>query len=97
MICGVDEAGRGPVMGPMVVAAVMIEEEGPLTEMGVKDSKQLTPARRSDLSIRIWEVCQVELRAIGPEEIDHHRSSMSLNAIEAEAFASLIGCLRPRW
>ncbi|MFP4546478.1 MAG: ribonuclease HII [Methanomassiliicoccales archaeon] len=96
MICGVDEAGRGPVMGPMVVAAVMIEGEGPLTELGVKDSKQLTPARRSALSVSISEICQMEVRAIGPEEIDHHRGSMSLNAIEVEAFASLINRLRPR-
>ena len=39
VICGVDEAGRGPVIGPMVVAAVMAESDRDLKKMKVKDSK----------------------------------------------------------
>ena len=46
MFCGVDEAGRGSVMGPMVVGAVYIDDDTPLRDMGVKDSKKLTPKAR---------------------------------------------------
>jgi len=44
---GVDEAGRGPAMGPLVVAALAARSPGSLMIMGVRDSKNLTPARRS--------------------------------------------------
>ena len=37
MICGVDEAGRGPVLGPMVVAAVMVDDDSELRMMNVRD------------------------------------------------------------
>jgi len=42
-VCGVDDAGRGPVIGPLVIAGVIIEEEklDRLNTLGVKDSKQL--------------------------------------------------------
>ncbi len=46
MFCGVDEAGRGPVMGPLVVAAVYVDDDTLLREIGVKDSKKLSPKRR---------------------------------------------------
>ena len=46
MFCGVDEAGRGPVMGPLVVGAVYVEDDDILRSIGVKDSKKLTPRRR---------------------------------------------------
>ncbi len=46
MICGIDEAGRGPVLGPLVVAGVMVESDVPLRQLNVRDSKKLTPERR---------------------------------------------------
>jgi ribonuclease HII len=48
LIAGVDEAGRGPVIGPLVIAGVMIEEIDlhKLVDIGVKDSKLLTPQKR---------------------------------------------------
>ena len=47
-ICGIDDAGKGPVIGPMVLAGIVIEEKElpKLKEMGVKDSKLLTPKQR---------------------------------------------------
>jgi ribonuclease HII len=90
MICGVDEAGRGPVLGPLVVAAVAIEDDLPLRRMEVKDSKKLTPARRQELASKIVDSCRVEYRVIGHEEIDARGSKISLNELEAVAFASLI-------
>ena len=94
MICGVDEAGRGPVLGPMVVAAVAIEDDAPLRQMQVRDSKKLTPARREELAAKIVEICQVEYRVISHEEIDARGPKTSLNELEAVAFASLIDRLR---
>lgn len=53
-VLGIDEAGRGPVIGPLVVAGVMIPERkfSILRKMGVKDSKKLTPERRRFLQGR---------------------------------------------
>jgi ribonuclease HII len=50
-IAGVDEAGRGPLAGPVVAAAVVLDPNRPIE--GLRDSKQLTPARRRDLATRI--------------------------------------------
>jgi ribonuclease HII len=94
MICGVDEAGRGPVLGPMVVAAVAIEDDAPLRTMQVRDSKKLSPARREELAAKIVETCRVEYRVISHEEIDARGSKVSLNELEAVAFADLIDRLR---
>ena len=46
MFCGVDEAGRGSAMGPLVVGVVYVESDDRLADIGVKDSKKLTPKRR---------------------------------------------------
>ena len=53
LVAGVDEAGRGPLAGPVVAAAVILRP-GVIIE-GVRDSKQLTPARREALAIKIRE------------------------------------------
>ena len=47
LIAGVDEAGRGPLAGPVVAAAVMLDEARPI--VGLADSKQLSPTRREAL------------------------------------------------
>ena len=46
VVAGIDEAGRGPMFGPLVVGAVYIEDDSALREIGVKDSKKLTPSAR---------------------------------------------------
>ena len=94
MICGVDEAGRGPVLGPMVVAAVAMEDDTPLRQMQVRDSKKLTPARREELAAKINECCRVEFQVVDHNEIDARGTKMSLNELEAVVFASLIDRLR---
>ncbi len=65
IICGIDEAGRGPVLGPMVICGVCFlkSELNLLTEIGAKDSKKLSTKRRSELAkiikqIIIWMFCQ---------------------------------------
>ena len=95
MIAGVDEAGRGPVLGPLVVACVAIESDVPLRQMNVRDSKKLTPERREILAPEIEKVAQHELLVIPAERIDTMRVEMSLNDFEAKLFAELIDKLRP--
>jgi len=88
MICGIDEAGRGPVMGPMVVAAVFVEDDGPLIKIGVKDSKKLSPAARERMFGEIIDAAaHYRIVAISAEEIDSERRNGSLNGIELRMFA----------
>lgn len=94
-ICGVDEAGRGPVIGPMVVAGVMVETDQGLRELKVRDSKKLTAERREELAPLIWDMCRVEVIEVWPQELDELMSRRSLNQIEAEVFARLIESLHP--
>lgn len=91
MICGVDEAGRGPVIGPMVIAGVIVSDDVELMEIGVKDSKRLTPAKRSELFEEIVNISDYCVRVIPAKEIDTLRKSTSLNKIESNTFASIIG------
>lgn len=91
MICGVDEAGRGPMFGPLVVGAVYCEDEAVLQEIGVKDSKKLTPAARDRLFDKIEAIvpkwCIVPISA---EEIDIQMKTLSLNMIELNAFVEAV-------
>jgi len=95
MICGIDEAGRGPVLGPLVIAGVMISDEQALLEMNVRDSKLLKSEKRIELAGRIRKVCDVELIMVTAMELDILRQVFSLNELEARAFVKLIHILRP--
>jgi len=97
-IAGIDEAGRGPVIGPMVVAGVLVREEllGELLTLGVKDSKKLSPKRRERLAggiLRLVDLQHVE--TIRADQIDLRRRGESLNMIEAAAMAKILNVLRP--
>jgi ribonuclease HII len=94
MICGVDEAGRGPVIGPLVVAAVMVDDDAALRSLRVKDSKQLSPSRREQLALEIRKLARVEVEIIEAAQLDEMMVVDSLNDIEVKAFASLISSLK---
>ena len=96
MICGIDEAGRGPVLGPLVVCGVMIESDEPLRAIGVRDSKKLTAKKREELAAKIRQVCRVEIVEISAEEIDAMREEITLNELEARVFATIIERLSPK-
>ena len=95
MICGVDEAGKGPVIGPMVVAAVAIENAKDIQGLGVKDSKQLTPAKRKELANIIKEKFAFAVEIIDAERVDEYRKQNKLNDLNREAFEKLISKLDP--
>lgn len=93
MIGGVDEAGRGSIIGPLVVAGVGIRESkvAQLYEMGVKDSKALTPKARARLFGEIMKVADsVCVRKVDPAEVDGSVSLRGLNRLEAKVMASVI-------
>jgi ribonuclease HII len=95
MFCGVDEAGRGPVMGPLVVAAVLVKSDRALKKLQVKDSKLLTRQKREELAPQIMELARVEVTIITADEIDRFMAWDTLNMLEVKHFAALIELLRP--
>lgn len=100
IIAGVDEAGKGPILGPLVMAALAIDEEGEkkLKWLGVKDSKQLSSETREELFERIREVIlDFRIEVIEPDAIDLsvNDSSSNLNWLEADTAARMISELNP--
>lgn len=68
-LCGVDEAGRGPLAGPVVAAAVILKPDSDLRKL-VRDSKKLSHARREQLHALIMAEASVGVAFVSPEEID---------------------------
>ena len=102
LISGVDEAGRGPVIGPLVVAGISIEEISlpKLVDLGVKDSKLLSPKRRETLEPQIKELAlEWQYISLSPAEIDRFVESKrrlhKLNRLEAQTMARIIAILKP--
>lgn len=100
LVLGIDEAGRGPLIGPLVICGVMIDEtkEGRLKEIGVKDSKLLTHPQRVKMSAQIKEIIDdFKLIVIEPKEIDDAVTTpgMNLNWLEAKKSVQIINELDP--
>lgn len=92
-ILGLDEAGRGPVLGPMVMAGVVIPEkkEKIIERMGVKDSKRVTPKRRVVLARKLTKMFEYEIVEISAKDIDLMRAKgINLNEIERLAMKRII-------
>ncbi|MCG2584097.1 ribonuclease HII [Massilia sp. TS11] len=80
IVCGVDEAGRGPLAGPVFAAAVILDPARPVA--GLRDSKKLSEARRDELAPRIKEQALAwAIAACSEEEIDR------LNILQASMLA----------
>jgi len=93
MICGVDEAGKGSVLGPLVVAAVGCTRKEDLAGLGVRDSKELPPRRREALAAEIRESFPVAVLSLSPAEIDGRGTGM--NTLVARSHAAVISMLAP--
>ncbi len=103
IVGGVDEAGRGSVAGPLVIAGVSAEREAvrELVELGVRDSQLLSPRRRGILYTEILRISAYAVPAyIQPPEIDeyvkHGRKYRRLNYLEAIYMARVIDQLGAR-
>ena len=102
LISGVDEAGRGPVIGPLVIAGVLFKENDlpKLVDLGVKDSKLLSSQKRETLAVQIRELAlKWHIVLLSPAEIDRvvesRRKLHKLNRLEAQAMAKVITVLKP--
>ena len=90
---GIDEAGKGPVIGPMCIAGVCAskEQENKLRILGVDDSKKLTAKKRAQLAVSIkkyitsWYIYEVE-----PKQIDDLRQIMTMNEIMVLCFSKVM-------
>jgi len=97
-VLGIDEAGRGSVLGPLVVGGVLMAEDKVrfLKRIGVKDSKRLTMKKRTTLSRKIKKISQTTTKIIPAEEIDQLRNDgTNLNEIETNNMTSIIDELNP--
>ncbi|MBS3108160.1 ribonuclease HII [Candidatus Woesearchaeota archaeon] len=100
LICGIEEAGRGPVIGPMVMAAVCMHEKDLklIQDTGAKDSKQLTPRKREEIFEKIIKTAySYKIIIVSPREIDEALESpnLNLNWLEAITSAKLINSQNP--
>ena len=101
LVAGVDEAGRGPIVGPLIIAGVLINEEDSarLKTMGAKDSKLLIHKKRIQLSKEILKIAKNhKILVVHPDEIDHAvqgHDGLNLNWLEARKTAEIINYLRP--
>ncbi|MBR9678973.1 MAG: ribonuclease HII [Nanoarchaeota archaeon] len=99
LVLGLEEAGRGPVIGPMTICGVLIEDEKikKLMEIGVKDSKMLSPEKRKELFPQIQKLAKKHcVISVSPEEIDGRESNgLNLNELEAVKMAEIINELKP--
>lgn len=98
--CGVDEAGRGPVIGPLVMAGVSIDESklDVLKNLGVKDSKQVLKPERESLFEEIKKVAKdYKIIIVHPKEIDDSLNSdnSNLNLLEQDKTCEIIKMLKP--
>lgn len=92
MIIGIDEAGRGCIIGPMVICAAAINplDEYKLKELGVKDSKKLSPRQREGLYGKVGKLCKYTTVKITAGELNQLMNRHNLNEIEAMKVAHAI-------
>jgi len=102
LIGGVDDAGRGAVIGPLVIAGVLVDESivPKLVQIGVKDSKLLSPKRREQLAKEIRKLSKKHsVLKLSPAEVDKvvktGKKFYKLNRLEAHAMAKVICNLKP--
>lgn len=96
-VLGLDEAGRGSVLGPLVVGGLALAEQevGRLRPLGVRDSKQLSSERREALYETLRILGRARTIHLTPADIDPAVARGKLNELEAHAFAELIRELGP--
>ena len=98
-ICGVDDAGRGSMIGPLVIAGISIDKKdiGKLRKLGVRDSKKLSSKKRELLYKEIIKIVDdYHVVRIPPKTIDKFVFEHNLNHLEAKKMAEVITNLKPQ-
>jgi ribonuclease HII len=93
LVCGIDEAGRGSVIGPLVIAGISIKKSNikKLEDIGVRDSKALTKNKRSFLFNKILDVSEfVCIYKLDCKTIDENVYQKKLNKLEGIIMSSII-------
>ncbi|ADI73422.1 ribonuclease HII [Methanohalobium evestigatum Z-7303] len=97
-VAGIDEAGKGPVIGSMCIAGVVVDEAkiNSLKNLGVTDSKKISPRKREELAHKIKKyVDNYFIFEITPSQIDELRNVMSMNDIMVLGFSRVVENLNP--
>ena len=95
-ICGIDDAGRGSMLGPLVIAGISLDKKNlrKLSSIGVKDSKKLSPKLREYLYNKIIEIADdYYITKISPRSIDASVKKHCLNNLEAKYMAKVVSKL----
>ena len=101
LLCGIEEARRGPVLGPMVMCGALIEEENlpKLVALKPKDSKLMTKAQREKIYDKLLKVLKNhKIFIVHPAEIDkavHGHDGLNLNKLEARKSAEILNEFEP--
>lgn len=98
LIAGLDEAGKGSVVGPMIIGAVVIEEgeQSILKTLGVKDSKKLSSKKREQIAKLIKSRFQHFEYEVSASEIDQLRKNLTMNEIMVLCFSRVLNQLNIR-
>ena len=97
LFCGADEAGRGPIAGPVFAAAVILDPDHPIA--GLKDSKKLSEHRRDELALEIkqyaraWAIAECSIEEIDELNILHASMLAMKRAIESLAIRASSGLI----
>lgn len=101
MLCGIDEARRGPIIGPMVMCAAVVNESrhDELVKINPKDSKLLTESQREILyEILVKFLDNYKVIIVNPEEIDRaveRKDNLNLNFLEAQKVKIMLDEINP--
>ncbi len=96
-ILGIDEAGRGPVIGSMFIGGFLVDESSleDLNKLGLKDSKKLSDQTRDRLRADINAHGEALLREVEAPSLDDRMEDATINDVELEEFAALISEAQP--
>ncbi len=97
-VCGIDDAGRGPMLGPLVIAGISLDKKNikKLNTLGVKDSKKLSPKLREEFYKKIITIVDdYYIAKISPRFIDASVKKHCLNGLEAKYMAKVVAKLDP--
>ena len=98
-LVAIDEAGRGPVIGPMVMCGVMMDdkEQFKLKLLGARDSKLLSPAKRKEVFELLKKEIEYKIIIVPPKEIDNtlFSENTNLNWLEADKSIEILNHFKP--